>query len=183
MRTTLGSIVEGRCPGHRPAPKNLGFLKTIVMMNLVVGVAVLATSHRMSLCMHYACNSAKQSRAKRATPRRRQRPDRPKKDQERKPQNQKEGRRGWVRIRDMKHPRIHTPPQTRPSAKSPWPLPGRSVVVRYVAIAPLSGSALHILTLHFCKCILPSRGIVVANTLQHSCVALWPTWSSQTPIP
>ena len=57
VRTTLGSIVEGRCPGHRPAPKNLGFLKTIVIMILLVGMAVSAISHRILLCMHYACYS------------------------------------------------------------------------------------------------------------------------------
>ena len=56
-------------------------------------------------------------------------------------------------------------------------------MVRYVAIAPLSGSALHIFRLHFCKCIRPLPGIVADSTWQHSCMALWPAWSSQTPIP
>ena len=43
-----------------------------------------------ALCMH----TAKQSGAKRATPRRRQRPDRPTKKNQRKPQNQKEKQKG-----------------------------------------------------------------------------------------
>ena len=34
----------------------------IVVMILMVGVDVSSTSHRLSLCMHYACNSAKQSK-------------------------------------------------------------------------------------------------------------------------
>ena len=50
------------------------------------------------------------------------------------------------------------------------------------------------LRLHFCKCIpyfdiallqvhLTLPGIVAANELQQFSVALWPEWSSQTPIP
>ena len=46
---------QGRTAGLRPRPKNLGDLKTIVVMILMVGVAVLATSHCLLLCMHYAC--------------------------------------------------------------------------------------------------------------------------------
>ena len=114
--------------------------------------------------MHATAQNKAKRGAKRATPRRRQtRPT--KKEPKRKPQNQKESRRGWVRIRDINNPRIHTPPQPRPSV--PWPLPGRSgpFSLLYVAIAPLSGSAFHILKLHFCKCIRPLPGIVAANAL------------------
>ena len=100
-------------------------------------------------------------RAKRATPPKRTATDQTKKEPKKDPKTRKRSRRGWVRIRDINNPRIHTPPQTRPSAKSSWPLPGKSVVVRYAAIAPLSGSALHILTLHFCKCIWPFRVLLL----------------------
>ena len=151
----------------------------------MVGVAVSATSHRLSLCMHYACNNkaTKQSEQRREGDNDQTRPT--KKNQRKNPKTRKESRRGWVRIRDMKHPRIHTPPQTRPSARSSWPLPGKS--------GPFY-SCFAMLRLHFCKCIpyfdiallqvhLTLPGIVAANELQHFCMALWPVWSSQTPIP
>ena len=54
------ALYQGRCKGLRPTPKNLGSLKTIVVMILVAGVAVLATSRRILLCMHDACNKNKQ---------------------------------------------------------------------------------------------------------------------------
>ena len=54
------ALYQGRCTGLRPTPKNLGSLKTIVIVILVAGVAVLATSRRNLLCMHDACNKNKQ---------------------------------------------------------------------------------------------------------------------------
>ena len=75
---------------------------------------------------HYAFIRCMQATQKQhgATPPARTTSDRPKTDQEEKPQNQPRSRRGWVRIRDIRHPRIHSPPQPRPSAKSPWPFSG-----------------------------------------------------------
>ena len=98
------ALYQGRCTGLRPTPKNLGSLKTIVIIILVVGVAVLATSHRLSLCMLYACKATKaRSRAKQRL-RRGQRPTRPKKEPKKDPKTRKRGRRGWVRIRDINNP-------------------------------------------------------------------------------
>ena len=53
--------------------------------------------------MHATAQNKARARSQAPPRRRRTRPDRP----EKKPQNQKENRRGWVRIRDLKHPRIH----------------------------------------------------------------------------
>ena len=61
-----------------------------------------------SLVVHAlgACSAATKQEAKRAP--RRRRATRPKIDQEEKPQNQKNKGRGWVRIRDIERPRIHS---------------------------------------------------------------------------
>ena len=49
--------------------------------------------------------------------------DRPKTDQTEKPQNQpRRSRRGWVQIRDIERLKIHTLPQPRLFAMSPWPI-------------------------------------------------------------
>ena len=131
-------------------------------MILMEGADVLSASLRLLLRMHYACYSNKakaRSRASNAAKATDQTDQ--KRTKKENPKTRKKRRRGWVRIRDLKHPRIHTPPQPRPSV--PRPLPGRSGLfsLLYVAIAPLSGSALHILTLHFCKCICPFRVLML----------------------
>ena len=66
--------------------------------------------------MHYACNSAKQS--KEPSEQRREgvtRPDRPKRTKEKPPKNRRSKGRGWVRIRDIKSPKFH-------SCQNPLPL-------------------------------------------------------------
>ena len=78
-----------------------------------------------ALCMQQRKATKARSRSE-ATPRRRQtRPT--KKNQRRNPKTRKESRRGWVRIRDLKHPRIHNLDLFRhehekksPAAKSAW---------------------------------------------------------------
>ena len=88
------ALYQGRCTGLRPTPKNLGSLKTIMMIILMVGVAVLATSHRVLLCMHYACYSTRSNKgAKRSNASVEdsdERPDRPKRN----PQNQNGNQKG-----------------------------------------------------------------------------------------
>ena len=120
------------------------------------------------LVMHALCMlQQKQQRSQAKQRREGDRPDRPRRTKKESPKPEGKTEGGWVRIRDLKHPRIHTPPQPRPSV--PRPLPGRSgpLLLSYVAISPLSGSAFHIFKLHFCKCIRPLPGIVAANGLQH----------------
>ena len=87
------SIVKGAAPGLRPTPKTLGVLKTIVIMILMAGVAVLATSRRNLLRMHYACKAAKQQ-SEPSDRREGDRPDRPKKDHERKTPKPEEKQKG-----------------------------------------------------------------------------------------
>ena len=121
--------------------------------------------------MHYACiPQSNKARSRAATPRRRHqtRPTKkePKKEE---PQNQKKKQKGLGA-----NPGHETIPEfTLPLRQDLLlghlgPFRGSQMVVRYVAIAPLSGSALHIFKLHFCKCIRPLPGIVAANrTWQH----------------
>ena len=116
------------------------------------------------ITMHALCmQQQKRGEAKRTEPPKRTK-DRPKIDQEKKPQNQKNKGRGWVRIRDIESPKIHTPPQpclpccllsplgnNRSIFFYRWrPLGG---IIPYLEIAPLNGNAFHILILHFWKCI------------------------------
>ena len=88
LRRSCGTLHQGRAAGKPSPTQILGILKTVMMIILMVGVDVSSTSHRDLLCMLYACNSAE---AKRATPRRRQRPTRPtKKNQRKNPKTRKE---------------------------------------------------------------------------------------------
>ena len=109
--------IKGTLRVTRSSPKILGDLKTM-MIKSYGGRRVSRLSPSIVMHALNACNAAKRE-AKR-TPRRR-RATRPKIDQEEKPQNQKNRGRGWVRIRDIKRPRIHTPPQPMPSVLSSQP--------------------------------------------------------------
>ena len=72
----------------------------------MAGVAVLATSRLSSYYALYCllCKQTMQSEAKQSL-HRGEKKDRPKHDQEQTP---KEAEGGWVRIRDVNNPRIHT---------------------------------------------------------------------------
>ena len=88
------ALSRGALRAARSTPKTLGDLKTIVIVILVVGMAVLAISHRVLLCMHYACYSNKKQQRQGAEQRREgDRPDRPKRTKEEtpKPERKAEG--------------------------------------------------------------------------------------------
>ena len=72
--------------------------------------------------MHDACYSAKATRSSASKAKNDQTDQRP--DQKRNPKTRRNKGRGWVRIRDIKSPKFHTPPQPMPSVASHWPIPG-----------------------------------------------------------
>ena len=107
-----------------------------------------------------------------------ERPDRPKRP---KRKTRRRSRRGWVRIRDIERPKIHTPPQPRLLANSLWPFSGMigtlvlqlrrlgvSCKFSMLKLHPLAGVHSIFFMLHFCRCILPISGIDAASTLQQS---------------
>ena len=102
VETVLRHIASGACRGQtvpNPNPRNLKGSHDDYPNG---GGGCLGHLPTVS---NYACFMHAMHKAKRATPRRRQRPTRPtKKEPKEKPQNQKEGRRGWVRIRDINNP-------------------------------------------------------------------------------
>ena len=132
-------------------------------------------------CIMHAYRKTKQSQASNAAKATTTRPT-DQKEPRRKPQNQKERQKGLGA-----NPGHETIPE--------FTLPLRQDLLQSL-LGPFRGSQwwFAMLRLHFCKCIpyfdiallqvhLTLPGIVAANDLQHSCVALWPAWSSQTPIP
>ena len=139
------------------------------------------TVYRYACIMHATAQNKARSQASNAAKATTDQTD----QKEPKPQNQKEKQKGLgANPGHETSQNSHSPSdKTFCEVTSLGPFLGGQLLVRYVAIAPLSGSALHIFKLHFCKCIRPLPGIVADSTWQHSGVALWPIWSSQTPIP
>ena len=61
VQTAPGGISKGATFSCSSAARRLGCAKTLIMMILMGGVAVLATSPRLLLCTHYTCEGAKAS--------------------------------------------------------------------------------------------------------------------------
>ena len=66
--------------------------------------------------------------------------ERPTDQKGRTPKTRRRSRRGRARIQDIERPKIHTPPQPRPSAKSLWPFSGM-IGIRVLQLRPLQGKS------------------------------------------
>ena len=99
---------KGCTAGHRPWPKTLGDLNNSCDDPNGGGGCIVHLPP--SLVMHALCMHTTKQQSKEPSEQRREgeEPDQTdQKEPKKNPKTRKRSRRGWVRIRDMKHPRIH----------------------------------------------------------------------------